>query len=116
MSVIELFEFANLYTSDTNIGTTIWIQEKPADMKLQHDMRLKVMPRSNKMNINDACDVVFNRSGDITAIKPNKNNQTISGKVKRKLEDWIKVNIEILILHWEQKISTVEFMKRYRPL
>lgn len=70
-AVNELFAFTNMHSKDTNIGTVIQIQFVPDDKKLSHDIRLKAIPNSNKVNVENMCDVIFNRKDEITEIKAN---------------------------------------------
>ncbi len=116
LPVAELFEFANIPPDETGIGTTIWVQFVPDDKHIPHDIRLKAAPNNTKTNLDDMCDVVFNRSGDIIDVKPNKVNKSIMGKNKRNLQKWIYLNIDILILHWTRKISSVEFIRKLKSL
>lgn len=116
ISLSPLFEFANISTKYTGIGTTIWVQFVSDDKKISHDIRLKAAPNNTKLNNEDMCDVIFDRSGKIIKILPNKENKSIMGKNKRNLQKWIYLNIDILIDHWTRKIDSVEFSKRIKSL
>jgi hypothetical protein len=116
LSLVNLFELSNLRTKTTNIGTAIWIESSKDDKKLQHDIRLKAMPNSDKIVEDQLCDVIFNRSGKITEIKTNKLGQKISGKNLRNLQKWIYLNIDILILHWSRQITYDKFKLRMKPI
>jgi len=115
-SVSALFEFANLPPQDTGIGTTIWVQFVPDDKKISHNIILKAAPNSSKTNLDDMCDVIFNRSGDIIEIKPNKAGKVIMGKNKRNLQTWIHLNITLLIQHWTRQIGSIEFGQKLKKL
>jgi hypothetical protein len=116
LPVRALFEFANIPPEYTGIGTTIWVEFCPDDKRIPHDIRLKAAPNNTKTNLDEMCDVIFNRSGDIVEIKPNKAGKSIMGKNKRNLEKWIYLNIDILIKHWTRQISSVEFIQKLKPL
>ena len=116
ITVKELFEFSNISTKYTGIGTTIWVQFVPDDKKISHDIRLKAAPNNTKMNDEDMCDVIFDRTGKISKILPNKDSKSIMGKNKRNLQKWIYINIDALIEHWTRKIDSVEFVKKLKSL
>jgi hypothetical protein len=110
-----LFEFANLTTKRTGIGTTIWV-EAPVEIKIQHDLRLKAVPNNNKMISDEICDIIFNRTGKIIEIKPNKVGKVVMGKIKRNLQKWIYLNIDLLIDLWDGKIEHADFFERYKSI
>ena len=117
VSVTPLFEMSNLLPKKTGIGTVIWIQVQPSDnKKLSHDIRLKAMPNSNKLKDDDLCDIIFNRKGEIIEIKPNKKGEVVIGKNLRNLQKWILLNLDLLILHWDRKIGSPEFFRKYKKL
>jgi hypothetical protein len=115
LPVSALFEFANLTTKRTGIGTAIWV-EAPVEIKSQHDLRLKVVPNNNKIISDEMCDVIFNRAGKITEIKPNKVGKVIIGKNKKNLQKWIYLNINLLIDLWDGKIEHADFFEKYKSL
>jgi len=117
VSITPLFEMSNIPSEDTGIGTVIWIQVQPEDnKKLSHDIRLKAIPNSNKLTSKDLCDVIFNRKGEIIEVKPNDSGKTIIGKNLRNLQKWILLNLDLLILHWDRKIGSPEFFRKYKKL
>jgi hypothetical protein len=114
--VSALFEFANIPPEETGIGTTIWVQFVPDDKKIPHDIRLKAAPNNTKTNLDEMCDIVFDRTGKIIEMIPNKSGKIIMGKNKRNLQKWIYLNIDILILHWTRQIGSVEFIRKLKSL
>jgi hypothetical protein len=115
----SFFEMSSLYNDDTGIGTNIWIEERgDAKGTSQHDFRIKAVANNKgKVLIGDACSVIIDRvSGSIVDVKHKDPKLRIGGKEKRNLQKWILLNLEDLILHWDRKISSVQFIKGMKRL
>lgn len=111
----DMIYFASFFSRNTNIGASIYIEIRDYDIDTTDDMALKAIPDRTR-NISNACSVIFNRSGEILEVRPNRYGQVLSDKIYGNLQKWILLNIEPLVLHWDREIDTVDFCRRYKKL
>ncbi|MCX5814155.1 MAG: hypothetical protein NT178_16670 [Proteobacteria bacterium] len=112
----ELFYVASVGSDHTGVGVEIWFEER-GQYDFDDNLNLKVSAyENNKIELKTCCDVTFNRSGKILKIKPNKYGDIISDQIRINLQQWILLNIEILLQHWDHDIDTVNFFRRHVKL
>ena len=111
----DMYHFASFFSRNTNIGISIYIESRDYEIDATDNIALKAIPNRTRKFLN-ACNVIFDRSGEILEVIPNRNDQVLSDKIYGNLQAWIRLNIEPLVLHWDCEISTGDFCRRHKKL
>ena len=103
----DLFLMSNLYPEDTGLPMTVWVSTKGG---ARHDARVKANiahgPRMNADNL------------AVVSVRPQP--RLLHGELSRRdLEAviaWIELNREVIIDHWEGRVSSAALFRRLKPL
>jgi hypothetical protein len=103
----QLHEMSNALPKETGLPCKIWIQEIPGmGKKLPHQLpRMKFLHDHEQVSISIAYEPKILIS-----------NTKIPIRLYNKLKRWINLNYEDLLLHWNQKISSKEFLDNMKRL
>jgi len=102
--VINFYEMASLQPSDTNTSLTIWIDEVGKDRKGKHNLpRLKVVYNGKYLPV-------------LIDAKPKVLEGDIPSKYFNKISEWIILNLDLLLKHWNQELTTMELFQAIKKL
>lgn len=93
-----LFEMANLHKEETGLPYNIWLDSQGIDRQTKHNLpRLKV-------------DVDGDKIPEISVSIDTQNPQALQNeyqgfRFEKEIFDWIIKNYEVLIAHWDHKIT-----------
>ena len=100
---VNLFEMSDFFPSSTGLPVTIWISVK--NDKIPQIKIYKDNPQTSKgfgVTISDIPETI----GDVF----------IDDKTLKKVQEFIKINKNILMDYWDMKFSTVELVKRLKTI
>jgi DNA polymerase II small subunit/DNA polymerase delta subunit B len=102
----DFFEMANLSPKDTGLPFVVWISSKGG---AQHDVRVKVS-RGPKATPSDLVSVALRP--DIHVV-----SGTLSGNELKLLQQWIKLNWDVIVAYWEGEIEyTKDALAALKPI
>ena len=109
----NLIEMSNIRQARSNLPVNIWLDDLGINRKTRHNFaRLKVQN-----------DYLERSSNDLFSVSIDKDNpKVLAGKVKIKERDlnkvfeWIKLNYDLLMEHWNGEIDSYEFVDKMRKL
>ena len=103
------FEMANFMKKDSGLSHNIWLDDMGCERNNKHNlMRIKIQDSKDSKNL--------------VPISISKEPEILAGKFKNKNEDisdiieFIKNSYEDLVKHWNQEISSLDFMMKYKKL
>ncbi len=115
LPVKDMIYFASLYPKDTNMGISVYVEIRDYEIDTTDNIALKATPNRSR-NISNACDVIFNRYGEMLEVRPNRYGQVLPDMIYSDLQKWMLLNIELIVLHWDREIDTVDFCRGYKKL
>lgn len=104
----DMFEMANLWPEDTGLPVVIWVEEGSDVSKDQHGPRMKVMIHPGEMNYQETVTVTLDEPPHLIG--------SLEKEYFNKVKEFIKLNREALMAHWNHEISTVELGRRIKKL
>jgi hypothetical protein len=103
----DLHEMANLYPDSTGLPMTVWVSPRG---NARHDIRVKVnMTHGDRMDIANTAVVAVRPAPSILAGQ-------LSPADAQAVFQWISLNAEGLIAHWEGQIDTARLIYRLKPI
>lgn len=102
----EMFRMAHFSPEDTGIPVVIWVEES-GDVKDRYP-RMTVMTHPGKMNYEEAVLV--------TVKDPPRVIGVLKPSIKKKVVEFINLNRDALMAYWNQKLSTMQFIRRLRKV
>ena len=102
----ELFEMANLYPATTGLPMTVWVSPRG---NARHDVRVKVnLTHGNQMNTAATAVVGLRPSPHLIAGR-------LSAGDQRAVFEWVALNTDALVEHWEGRIDTIQLGQLLTP-
>ena len=102
----DLYLMANLFPEDTGLPFVVWISTKGG---ARHDVWVKVSNSANAVP-QDMISVAVRPQVKVVG------NAVIKGSHWKLLEQWIELNRETLIRHWDGEISSKQALSEIRPV
>lgn len=101
------FEMANFMKKDSGLSHNIWLDDMGCERNNKHNlMRIKIQDSKDSKNL---VPISISKEPEILAGKFKNKNEDISDII-----DFIKVAYEDLVKHWNQEISSLDFMMKYK--
>ena len=101
------FLMSNLFPEDTGLPMTIWVSAKGG---ARHDVRVKVnMAHGQKVGLDNMA---------VVGVRPQPRliHGTLANRDLNAVFDWIGLNREIIIDHWEGRASSAALVRALKPL
>lgn len=106
--IVDMFEMANMWPEDTGLPVVIWVEERSDVARDRHGPRIKVMTHSGKMNYGETVPVSLEAPPRVIG--------DLKSSIKKKVIEFINLNRDSLMAHWNHEISTIELGRRLKKV
>jgi len=101
----KLYEMSNLFPYATGLNYVVWISAK--SNKERHWARIKIADNDGEASIS---------IDDNPEVKSKKGNIKISGKNLKDIKQFIALNKDVLLDHWNGKIDSKQLGERIKSI
>jgi hypothetical protein len=103
----ELFQMANLFPCTTGLPVIAWVSPRG---NARHDVRVKVnMTHGNQMTVSNTAVLGVRPTPHLIAGQSSAEDQ-------RAVSEWVSLNTDAFVAHWEGRIDTVQLGQALKQL
>jgi hypothetical protein len=106
-SEVDFFEMANFFPADTGLPMVVWVSERG---HARHDVRIKVCESHGTRML----------PGRLATVAVRPQPRLVAGNLSPAdldlVTQWIVRNEAAIVDYWDNRISTVELVRRLQPL